>query len=284
MPGHSLSFNSSLSTLHSPLTRSSHEPVSLGLLLCCSSPLPLTRVVQGGRLRRAEHVRRLILFDVDGTLLSTNGQAGRAIGMAIRETFGTAGPIEGYAFAGKTDPQIVFELTALAGLKRSEVEPRLAEVFDRYCSRLSSMLTPVNTRALPGVREILAELGRHADVAVGLLTGNIRPGAEIKLRAAGLGGRFAFGAFGSDHEDRNRLVPVARARAQDLWGADFAGPSTVVIGDAEADIRCARAGGARSVAVASSKTSREQLAALAPDVLLDSLDSPAALEALLGTG
>lgn len=229
-------------------------------------------------------MRRLILFDVDGTLLSTNGQAGRAISIALRETFGTAGTIEGYAFAGKTDPQIVFELTALAGLKRSGVEPRLAEVFGRYCSHLSSMLTPANTRTLAGVREILAELARHAEVAVGLLTGNIRPGAEIKLRAAGIGDCFAIGAFGSDHEDRNRLVPIARARARDLWGADFAGSSTVVVGDAEADIRCARAGGARAVAVASSKTSREKLAALTPDALLDSLDSPGALEALLGTG
>jgi phosphoglycolate phosphatase-like HAD superfamily hydrolase len=229
-------------------------------------------------------VRRLILFDVDGTLLSTNGQAGRAIGIALRETFGTAGPVDGYAFAGKTDPQIVFELTGLAGLERFEVEPRLAEVFDRYCSHLSSMLTPANTRALPGVREALAGLARHADVGVGLLTGNIRPGAEIKLCTAGLGGRFAFVAFGSDHEDRNRLVPIARVRARERWGREFPGTATVVIGDAEADIRCARAGAAWSVAVASSKTPKERLAALAPDVLLDSLASPEAMAAVLGPG
>ncbi len=228
-------------------------------------------------------MRRLILFDVDGTLLSTNGQAGRAIGFALRATFGTAGPIEGYAFAGKTDPQIVFELTALAGLRRADVEPRLDEVFDRYCGRLSSVLGPENTRALPGVREILDRLGERSDIAVGLLTGNIRRGAEIKLRAVGLADRFATGAFGSDREDRNLLVPVARERAQETWGADFAGADTVVVGDAEADVRCARAGGARSVAVASSKTPKETLAALAPDVLLDSLDSPGALEALLGS-
>jgi len=234
-------------------------------------------------LRGAERVRRLILFDVDGTLLSTNGQAGRAIGFALHETFGTAGPIEGYAFAGKTDPQIVFELTRMAGLARAEVEPRLAEVFDRYCGRLAEVLGPGNTRALPGVRAILDELARHADVAVGLLTGNIRRGAEIKLRAAGLEGRFATGAFGSDREDRNQLVPVARARARETWGSDFPGPDTVVVGDAEADVRCARAGGARSVAVASSKTPKERLAALAPDVLLDSLDAPGVLEALLGS-
>jgi len=227
-------------------------------------------------------VRRLILFDVDGTLLSTNGQAGRAIGAALRETFGTAGPIEGYAFSGKTDPQIVFELTSMGGVDRAAVEPRLAEVFQRYCRRLEGALNPGNTRPLPGVRSLLDELARHADVAVGLLTGNIRQGAEIKLRAAGLAGRFGTGAFGSDHEDRNLLVPVARSRARDLWRSEFAGSDTVVVGDAEADIRCARAGGARAVAVASGKTPREALAALAPDALLETLDSPEALEVLLG--
>ncbi len=229
-------------------------------------------------------MRRLILFDVDGTLLSTNGHAGRAIGHALRDTFGTAGPIEGYAFAGKTDPQIVFELTGLAGLARAAVEPRLGEVFERYCGRLAEVLGPANTRALPGVRAVLDGLARRADVAVGLLTGNIRRGAEIKLRAAGLEGRFATGAFGSDREDRNQLVPVARARARETWGVEFAGRAAVVVGDAEADIRCARAGGARAVAVASSKTPKAALAALGPDVLLDSLEAPGALEALLAEG
>ena len=224
---------------------------------------------------------RLILFDVDGTLLSTDGQAGRAIGVALRETFGTAGPIAGYSFAGKTDPQAVFELMAAAGLARSEVAPRLSEVFDRYCGHIAAVLTGANTRVLPGVRELLATLAGRGDIALGLLTGNIRPGAEIKLAAAGLAGRFAVGAFGSDEEDRNRLVPVARARARERWGEEFPGTRTVVVGDAQADIRCARAGGAWSVAVASSKTPKAELAALAPDVLLDSLASPEALTALV---
>ncbi len=224
---------------------------------------------------------RLILFDVDGTLLSTDGQAGRAIGVALHETFGTAGPMAGYSFAGKTDPQAVFELMAATGLSRSEVAPRLSEVFDRYCGHVAGVLTSANTRVLPGVRELLATLAVRGDVALGLLTGNIRRGAEIKLRAAGLLEYFAVGAFGSDEEDRNRLVPVARARARDHWGEEFPGTRTVVVGDAQADIRCARAGGARSVAVASSKTSKAELAALAPDVLLDSLASPEALTALV---
>ena len=227
-------------------------------------------------------MRRLILFDVDGTLLSTNGEAGRALGVALRETFGTAGPIDGYSFAGKTDPQIVFELTAAAGIARAEAAPRVPEVFERYCGHLEAALSGSNTRALPGVLDVLAALEARGDCAVGLLTGHIRAGAGIKLRAAGLDGRFGIGAFGSDEEDRNRLVPVARARALERWGLEFPGTATVVIGDAENDIRCARAGGARSVAVASSKTPRERLAALGPDALLDSLASPGALAAVLG--
>ena len=227
-------------------------------------------------------MHRLILFDIDGTLLSTNGQAGKAIGIAMRETFGTAGPIERFAFSGKTDPQIVYELLAAAGIPRTEVEPRLPEVFDRYCVHLASMLSRSNTHALEGVREVLDALaGRHG-VAVGLLTGNILPGAEIKLRAVGLDGRFGVGAFGSDEEDRNRLVPVARRRARERWGDAFSGTDTVVVGDAEADVLCARAGGARAVAVATGRTQREALEALAPDALLDSLASPLALPALLG--
>ncbi len=229
-------------------------------------------------------MRRLILFDVDGTLLSTNGEAGRALGAALRETFGTAGPIEGYAFAGKTDPQIVFELTGDAGIPRHVVEPRLGELFERYCGHLEAALSPANTRALPGVDALLAGLAARDDVAVGLLTGNIAAGARIKLRAAGLEGWFDLGAYGSDHEDRDRLVPIARARARDRWGSEFAGRATVVIGDAEADVRCARAGGAWSVAVASGKTARARLEALAPDALLESLASPEAMAAVLGPG
>ncbi len=223
----------------------------------------------------------LILFDVDGTLLSTNGRAGVALGRAMRETFGTAGAIEGYRFAGKTDPQIVFELLGEAGISRTEVASGLADVFDRYCRHLERTLSPGNTRPLAGVSDLLDDLGGIGDVALGLLTGNIERGAAIKLAAAGLDRRFSVGAFGSDDEDRNRLVAVARTRARARWGEEFPGARTVVVGDAEADIRCARAGGARSVAVASGTTPMEALAALAPDALLDSLASPLARTALI---
>ncbi len=227
-------------------------------------------------------VNRLILFDVDGTLISTGGRAGAALAAALEDTFGAAGPWETFRYSGKTDPQIVFELMALAGFPRPDVALRLPAVLERYLDRLRGALSGEVVRVLPGVRELLADLAARPGIHLGLLTGNVAGGAAIKLTAAGLDNAFAIGAYGSDHEDRNRLVAVARERARDRWGDDFADSRTVVIGDAEADVACARAGGARAVAVASGWTSREHLAQLRPDALLDSLEPPEALAAILG--
>jgi phosphoglycolate phosphatase-like HAD superfamily hydrolase len=224
--------------------------------------------------------RKLILFDIDGTLITCRGRAGEALARAMTATFGTPGPVETYRYSGKTDPQIVLELMAAAGLARAEVMPRLGEVFATYLEDLEISLRG-HACALPGVAELLEQLSARDDVALGLLTGNIEPGARVKLRVTGLDRHFTFGAFGSDDEVRNRLVPVARRRALEHWGDDFAGARTVVVGDAEADVFCARAGGARVVAVASGWTDRATLAALSPDALLDSLAPPASLAAIL---
>jgi phosphoglycolate phosphatase-like HAD superfamily hydrolase len=221
-----------------------------------------------------------VLFDIDGTLITCRGRAGEALARALRATFGTPGPVETYRYSGKTDPQIVHELMAGAGLPREAVTPRLPEVFDTYLKTLAETLRGVAT-PLAGVRELLDELAGRDDIAIGLLTGNIEPGARIKLREAGLDHYFAFGAFGSDDEIRNNLVPIARERARAHFGEEFPGGRTVVVGDAPADVLCARAGGARSVAVASGWTDRAELAALSPDALLDSLELPAALAAIL---
>jgi phosphoglycolate phosphatase-like HAD superfamily hydrolase len=225
-------------------------------------------------------VRRLILFDIDGTLLSTDGHAGQAIARAISDTLGTAVTLTGYSYAGKTDPFIVHELAARAGLARAAVAPHMDEIFTRYCTYLHDTLSEKNTRPLPGVHELLAALAERRDATLALLTGNIRTGAEIKLELAGLARHFQFGAFGSDAEDRNHLVQVARERAKAHTGMEFPGARTVVVGDAVADIRCARFGAARAVAVASGVTPRHELMALAPDALLESLRPAEALPAL----
>ena len=225
---------------------------------------------------------RLVLFDIDGTLISTGGRAGRAIVRALEQVFGTSVPVDGYQFSGKTDPLILLELLELAGVERSDAERRLDEVYGCYLQLLPGLLPPESVRVLPGVVETLDALATRSDVAVGLLTGNIAQGAEIKLRAAGLWDRFTVGAFGSDDADRDRLVPVARARAAAMFGVAFPGSATVVVGDAPPDVRCARAAGARSVAVASGLIPRGELALLDPDVVLNSLADPGAVAALLG--
>jgi len=227
---------------------------------------------------------RLVLFDIDGTLVTTGGRAGAAIVQALEEVFGIAIPVDGYRFAGKTDPMILIELLERAGVPRAAASGRLAEVFERYLRHLPERLTPEVVRVLPGVRETLEELEVRPDVHVGLLTGNLARGAEVKLRAAGLWGRFGVGAFGSDHAERDRLVAVARARARARFGAEFPGHATVVVGDAPADVRCARAGDARAVAVASGHIGAAELATLNPDALLASLAQPGAVAAILGEG
>jgi len=224
---------------------------------------------------------RLVLFDVDGTLISTGGRAGAAFGEALQHVFGCRGPIEGYRWAGKTDPLIARELMLAAGVEPAVIEANLPRLFARYLENLSAALAPGTVTVLPGVLPLLDELERRG-VAMGLLTGNVAAGAEIKLRVAGLAGRFRFGAYGSDSADRNLLVPVALERAREALGREFRAEHTVVVGDAEADIRCARAGGALAVAVASGWTPRAVLAALHPDALLDTLEPPPALDAILG--
>jgi len=224
---------------------------------------------------------RLVLFDIDGTLISTGGRAGRAIGLALEQTFDVPVPVDSFPFAGKTDPRIVRELLARAGVPEDAIAARLDEALRHYLALLPGMLAPGTVRLLAGVQRTLDALAARSDVALGLLTGNIAGGADVKLGAAGIRHYFPIGAFGSDDEDRNRLVPVARTRARDYFGVEFPGCATVVIGDAEADVRCARAGDARAVAVASGWTRRDALAALAPDALLDSLAEPGVLDAIL---
>jgi phosphoglycolate phosphatase len=227
--------------------------------------------------------RRLVLFDIDGTLVTTGGRAGRAIARSLETIFGVPVALDSYSFTGKTDPHIVVELLGRAGVPRSAVEARLDEALTLYLALLTDVLTPGAVRVLPGVTSLLERLATRADVAMGLLTGNLAGGADIKLGAAGLRHFFPIGAFGSDHEDRDRLVDVARTRAREHFRVDFPGHCTIVVGDAEADVRCARAGDARAVVVASGWTSREALAALTPDAILDSLADPDALDTILGS-
>ena len=225
---------------------------------------------------------RLILFDIDGTLLSAGRAARESILAALRAVLGWDGTADGNDFSGKTDPQILRELVEESvGADRFQAE--LAPVLDRYVEELRSRLRPEAVVPKPGVPELLERLAREPNVVLGLLTGNIERGARLKLEPPGFNRFFPFGAFGDDSADRYRLPAVAVARARERTGRDFAGESVVIIGDSVHDVGCGRTLGARTVAVATGPTSAERLAAERPNALFqDFSDVRAAAEAILG--
>jgi len=231
---------------------------------------------------------RLILFDIDGTLLWTDGAGRRAIQRALVAEAGTAGPIDDYRFDGKTDPQIVRELLTLAGHPDADADDRIAAVCRRYVETLQVELdgAPDGTHLLPGVAALLTALESHESAGravVGLLTGNVKAGADLKLRAAGVEpGRFAVGAYGSDSGRRAELPVIAAERAAQLARRPFVGADVVIVGDTPEDVACGRPIGARSVAVATGYYDTAALqAAGAAHVFATLTDTAAVLGALL---
>jgi phosphoglycolate phosphatase-like HAD superfamily hydrolase len=225
---------------------------------------------------------RLILFDIDGTLITAHGAGRLALTSAMRATYGTAGDVGGYDFRGKTDPRIVRDLAIGAGVPPSKVAARLPACFDRYVRDLDALLRNGHrVDCLPGVTALVQALSRRNDVVVGLLTGNIETGARVKLRPTGLGDLFRIGAFGSDDDDRRRLPAIARARAEQLVGQEFPFGRIVIIGDTPLDVDCAQACGAHAVAVATGDHSLAELSRCTPALLLpDFRDLDASLRAL----
>ena len=226
--------------------------------------------------------RRLFLFDIDGTLVTAAGAGRIALGTALRQVYGTTGPIETYDFRGKTDPRIVWDLMTAAGLDDGAVRARLPACFDAYVAELTRLIGDgARVKIMPGIAEVVRALTVRDDAVVGLLTGNIEAGARVKLRPTGLWPLFRLGAFGSDHMDRRALPGIACERARRIAGHDFAFEQVTIIGDTPLDVDCARACGAVAVAVATGFHPAEDLTACAPDLFFpDFSDVPAALAAL----
>ena len=222
----------------------------------------------------------LLLFDIDGTLTS-GGPAVTAFRIALESTYGTAGPVGEYDFAGKTDPRILRDLLTAAGLAPDEIDGGLPRFRVRYLAELEARIGTDPVTVLPGVRRLIAELAARDDVFLGLVTGNVAGGARLKLRSAGLWHHFPVGGFGSDHEVRNELPRVALDRASRHWGRAFSGEESVIIGDTPRDMECARAVGAATVAVTTGRFSSAALREAGADrVLPDFSDTAAAVEAL----
>ena len=229
--------------------------------------------------------RKLVLFDIDGTLLLSAGAGRRAILAALAEYIPDLNAVAGIRFDGKTDPQIVTELLAAAGDSAPDDEERIGAVLRRYVAHLEMELAVHGhkSRMMPGIPALLDALEADAEVVLGLLTGNVAEGARLKLSAVGLEpGRFQVGAFGSDHARRGELPPIAARRAEPHFGRIPTGPEVVIIGDTPADVSCAECIGARTVAVATGGFSVGELeAAGAHAVFADFSDLARAREAIL---
>lgn len=226
---------------------------------------------------------RLVLFDIDGTLLHSHGAGRRAMEAALLEAFGTKGP-PGYRYDGKTDRQIVRDLMRSAGFEDAIIDARMSAVMVAYVAGLQREIASPHTKveALAGVMELLDTLVQRAHCIVGLLTGNLEPGAQQKLTAAGIGfDRFALGAYGSDHEVRAELPAIAQRRARERLGVHVEGSHVVIIGDTPADIHCGRAIDARAIAVATGHYSLVALKEHAPHAAFNDLsDTEAVLAAI----
>lgn len=228
---------------------------------------------------------KLVLFDIDGTLLSAGGAGRRAIERALVEVFGATGPAE-HRFDGKTDPQIVRELMTLVGHDDARIDRDMDALLRRYLELLPAELAASDgprPGTYPGVRELLDAVEARPDAVLGLLTGNLEAGAFAKLRAVGIApARFVVGAFGSDHETRGALPAIARERAERKLGIQIDGGDVVVIGDTPADIACGQTLGARAIGVATGHYSVERLAACSPAaVFADLADTQVVLRAIM---
>jgi phosphoglycolate phosphatase-like HAD superfamily hydrolase len=220
------------------------------------------------------------LFDIDGTLLLGDGSGRAALEAAIRAEFGHQGPLKTVSFAGRTDRAIVTDLLAENGVEPTD------EARDRclrsYLEHLPGQLRGRNGRVLPGIVALLDILSARDDAAMGLITGNLRAGARIKLAHFGLDRYFAFGGYGDEHHDRGDVARAALVDAGRHLGFEPKLDRVWVIGDTPEDVRCARAIGARVVAVATGFASVDELRRAGPDLLLDDLAEPRALLDLLG--
>ncbi len=226
---------------------------------------------------------RLILFDIDGTILRDDGMAREAYGIALREIYGHERSLRPYDFSGLTDPQITRIVLGDAGYPDDVIAARLPELWEVYLREMQARVSTQRIRLMPGVVSLLEILASDAEVVLGLLTGNIEPGARIKLGAHDLNGYFPFGAFGSDSSVRAELPPIARRRAEEMVGRRFAPADVVIIGDSIHDVRCAVPHDATSIAVPTGPTSREALLAEGPAHFFETLEPcDALLRAILG--
>ena len=224
--------------------------------------------------------KRLLLWDIDSTLINSARAGMMSLERVVAARYGVDDDLHDIEVAGRTDVHIARSILAKYG--GATTDDNVSAFLADYLRGLEELLPQTKGRVLPGVAEILDRMHAREDRVLGLLTGNLRRGAELKLRRYGLWDYFEFGAFADDHHDRNELGPFARTRACERHNFDFLPGAIDVIGDTPHDIACGKAFGARTIAVATGSSTREQLARHAPDFVFDDLSDVDAVIVQLG--
>ena len=214
---------------------------------------------------------KLILFDIDGTLLGMDGASSWSLNRAMKELTGISDGFQRVSFAGKTDLQIIREGLKKSGLADQGDLPN--SIKNLYLVYLREELSAGKAHLKAGVNELLRTLQKVDGVYLGLLTGNTEEGARLKLEAFGLNHYFPLGAFGSDNEDRNLLLPIALRRLQESEFISLSYENCVVVGDTPRDVECARVHGASSVAVATGPYSMDELQETEASIVVPDLSS-----------
>jgi phosphoglycolate phosphatase len=214
----------------------------------------------------------VLLFDIDGTLLNTGGAGQAAMERALQMVFGVTRPTEGISAAGRTDRAITRDLLAWHGIEETQ---EIREQFHQtYLRCLEEVLPELTGHVLPGVAELLQILSAREDVILGLLTGNLARGAELKLRHYNLYHYFVGGGFGDDHHERDDVARLARRVIEEHRRSPIDDGRLWVIGDTPHDVQCGRAIGARVAAVATGAFTLEELRVTEPDELYEDLSDP----------
>lgn len=217
-------------------------------------------------------MRSICLFDIDGTLLRTGGAGQKAMERALTDVFGIPDPWEDIPAAGRTDRAITHDLFTYHELAPSSQQ--WEEFQTVYFRHLSHTLAELDGAVLPGIQTLLSHIATRPDVSMGLLTGNFRAAAKIKLEHYAIDQHFAYGGFGDHHHDRDDVARVAYAEACRHLAREVDPQAICVIGDTPSDVKCARAIGARAIAVATGMYTVDELARSQPDELYEDFSAP----------
>ena len=216
-------------------------------------------------------LKKLVLFDIDGTLLTVNSVNRRILMDALKEVYGTEGSAGTHNFAGKMDSIIIYEVLQNAGLSDAEITEKFEKAKETYIEMFRSHAKPSDVMLMEGIRELLDRLSARSELMLGLLTGNFEGSGRHKLLLPEINHYFPFGAFADDGLHRNELPPIAVEKAYQLTGKRFSDQEIIIIGDTEHDIVCARVLNAKSIAVATGTYSAEELQKYNPHILYENL-------------